>query len=178
MPAYHSKKNDESNEIACGCAICPLRTELKGPAPKLEASPAGEDIIDEVLLYFRANVMFRNFEVRGGADKTLIYLTLHAVQCLVRCEKIEDKASALRELRDLSKQKPFAIPGEANFPVGALFAPPANKVEGDLWRAYFKQAREELAIRICDKLFADGSKDKWWQSFSKKKFMGKELKDF
>jgi len=50
-----------------------------------------DDIIDEVLTYFRANVLFRNFEVRGGADKTLIYLTLHAVQCLVKLEKIEDK---------------------------------------------------------------------------------------
>jgi actin related protein 2/3 complex subunit 3 len=44
-----------------------------------------------VLIYFRANVLFRNFDVRGGADKTLIYLTLHAVQCLVKLEKIEDK---------------------------------------------------------------------------------------
>jgi actin related protein 2/3 complex, subunit 3 len=52
-----------------------------------------EDIIDEVLMYFRANVLFRNFDVRGGADKTMIYLTLHAVQCLVKCEKIEDKNS-------------------------------------------------------------------------------------
>lgn len=50
-----------------------------------------EDIIDEVIMYFRANVLFRNFEVKGGADKTLIYLTLHVVQCLVKCEKIEDK---------------------------------------------------------------------------------------
>ena len=44
-------------------------------------------------MYFRANVLFRNFEVKGGADKTLIYLTLHAVQCLVKLEKIEDKNS-------------------------------------------------------------------------------------
>ena len=32
-----------------------------------------EDIIDETLLYFRANVLFRNFDVRGAADRTLIY---------------------------------------------------------------------------------------------------------
>jgi actin related protein 2/3 complex, subunit 3 len=51
-----------------------------------------EDIIDEVLTLFRANVLFRNFEVMGAADRTLIYLTLHVVQCLVKCEKIEDKA--------------------------------------------------------------------------------------
>jgi len=55
--------------------------------------PDKDDIIDEVLMYFRANVLFRNFDVRGGADKTLIYLTLHAVQCLVKLEKIEDKGT-------------------------------------------------------------------------------------
>lgn len=52
-----------------------------------------EDIIDEVLTYFRANVLFRNFEVKGSADRTLIYLTLHAAQCLVKCERIDDKPS-------------------------------------------------------------------------------------
>ena len=52
-----------------------------------------EDIIDEVLTFFRANVLFRNFDIRGGADRTLIYLTLFTHLCLVKCEKIEDKAS-------------------------------------------------------------------------------------
>jgi hypothetical protein len=34
----------------------------------------------------------------------------------------------------------------------------------DLFRAYFKQAREELALRLCDRIFdADGTKNKWWQ---------------
>lgn len=61
-----------------------------------------DDIIDEVLMYFRANVLFRNFDVRGGADKTLIYLTLHAVQCLVKLEKIEDKNSGRWMTRDFS----------------------------------------------------------------------------
>ena len=35
-----------------------------------------EDIIDETIKFFRANVFFRNFEVKGGADRTLIYFTL------------------------------------------------------------------------------------------------------
>ncbi len=49
-------------------------------------------------MYFRANVLFRNFDVRGGADKTLIYLTLHAVQCLVKLEKIEDKGTGMIQI--------------------------------------------------------------------------------
>ena len=56
-----------------------------------------EDIIDETLNYFRANVFFRNFDVRGGADRTLIYLTLYTQQCLVKCEKIEDKVLGIIE---------------------------------------------------------------------------------
>eukprot|EP01038_Epipyxis_sp_PR26KG_P014162 gene14162-19002_t len=176
MPAYHSKRNEEGDNEACSCAICPLKTALKGPAPP--ADEESEDIIDETLTYFRANVLFRNFDVRGGADKTLIYLTLHAVQCLVKCEGIQDKATALRELRALSIKK-FALPGENGFPLGGLFPAPTTTAEADTFRTYFKQAREELAIRLCERLFdADGSKNKWWQSFSKKRFMGKELKDF
>ncbi len=62
-----------------------------------------EDIIEEVLLYFRANVLFRNFEVRGGADRTLIYLTMHTVQCLVKCERIEDKPSGLTTIVYISR---------------------------------------------------------------------------
>lgn len=55
-----------------------------------------EDIIDETLNFFRANVFFRNFDVRGPADRTLIYLTLYTHQCLVKCEKIEDRATGIR----------------------------------------------------------------------------------
>ena len=139
--------------------------------------PDYEDIIDETLTYFRANVLFRNFDVRGAADRTLIYLTLFAHQCLVKVEKIEEKSTALKELRALAT-KPFVVPGESGWPLGTLFPVAANKTEADTFKLYFKQAREELSIRICDVLFsADGKKNKWWQAFSKRKFMGKELKD-
>lgn len=34
----------------------------------------------------------------------------------------------------------------------------------DSFRAYFKQARDELGLRLMEHLFdADGSKNKWWQ---------------
>ena len=34
------------------------------------------DVVDEALKFFKANVLFRNFEVTCPSDKTLIYLTL------------------------------------------------------------------------------------------------------
>lgn len=98
--------------------------------------------------------------MRGSADKTLIYLTLHTVQCLVKCEKIEDKATAIKELRALST-KQFALPGEPTFPLAGLMNTPVTKAEGDAFKAYFKQAREELSLRLCDRLFEkDGTKSK------------------
>jgi hypothetical protein len=34
----------------------------------------------------------------------------------------------------------------------------------ELFRSYFKQARDELGLRLLDRLFdADGTKNKWWQ---------------
>ncbi len=89
MPAYHSALNEARNPEACGCAVCPLKTDVKGPAVLCPVDE--DDIIDEVLNYFRANVFFRNFEIKGAADRTLIYLTLHVVQVLVKMEKIEDR---------------------------------------------------------------------------------------
>jgi actin related protein 2/3 complex subunit 3 len=150
-----------------------------------------EDIIDEVLGTFRANIFFRNFDVRNSGDRTLIYLTLYVQQCLVKLEKIEDKASgriinidsfscsfrfncsslsyfllcslsATRELRALAV-KPFSCPGEPAWPLGSLFAAPASRTEADAFKAYFKQAREEIGNRLIALVFEDGTKSKWWQ---------------
>ena len=118
MPAYHSKQTGEGMPEACSCSLVPIKTEVRGPAAQ---APAGQDdIIDDVLNFFRANVLFRNFDIRGGVDRTLIYLTLFTCLCLVKCEKIEDKPTAVRELRTLAEKK-FTIPGEASWPLGGLF---------------------------------------------------------
>ena len=45
----------------------------------------------------------------------------------------------------------------------------------DKFKAYMKQCREELGNRLIERMFADGTKSKWWQFFSKRKFMGKEM---
>lgn len=36
QPAYHSKKNEDGDSEACGCALCPLKTDCKGPANPIE----------------------------------------------------------------------------------------------------------------------------------------------
>lgn len=39
----------------------------------IDASHESYDPLDEVLALFRANTFFRNFEIKGPADRVLIY---------------------------------------------------------------------------------------------------------
>ena len=40
-------------------------------------------------------------------------------------------------------------------------------------RSYFKQLREETSVRMLDRLYnEDGTLNKWWKAFAKRKFMG------
>lgn len=74
--------------------ILPLRTRTRGPAytlpplpadaNELDVAPDSEsyDCVDEILSLFRANVLFRNFEINGPADRMLIYGILFVSDCL------------------------------------------------------------------------------------------------
>lgn len=62
-----------------------MRTRTRGPAYTLPSLPPGTseldidgndesyDPLDEILSLFRANTFFRNFEIKGPADRLLIY---------------------------------------------------------------------------------------------------------
>ncbi len=46
----------------------------------------------------------------------------------------------------------------------------------DSLRAYLKQAREETGARLVTRCYtAEGTPNKFWMAFSKRKFMNKEL---
>lgn len=70
---------------------------------------------------------------------------------------------ALKELRALSI-KPFAAPGESGWPLGGMYPTATSASEINTFKTYMKQAREEIAIRLVERLF-DGpaQKNKWWQ---------------
>lgn len=111
----------------------------------LHLSVAGEeDVIDETIKFFRANVFFRNFEVKGGADRTLVYLTLFIGECLKDCERVETKAEAERVLQ-ATATKAFSVPGDAGFALGGMYPPPKSAAESDGFKSYFKQCREEVS---------------------------------
>jgi actin related protein 2/3 complex subunit 3 len=119
-------------------ALLPLKTTFKGPAPSGEkgvdffsysdpnSSSDKEDIIDEALNYFKANVLFRNYEPKGTADRVLIYLTLYITSCL---QKISgNKANSEKALYQLSIEN-FVLPGDKGFVLGGFVSNPQNRAE-------------------------------------------------
>jgi actin related protein 2/3 complex subunit 3 len=89
-----------------------------------------EDIVDESISLFRANCFFRNFEIKGTADRTLIYAILFISDCLQKLAKSPppNRNEAWKALNSLSLQN-FALPGEAGFPLSAMYQPPSNRSE-------------------------------------------------
>lgn len=175
MPAYHSAFNQVEAHVIGSFGVYPVKTAIRGPAPALTTDEI--DIIDETLDFFRANVLFRNFEVKGPADVLLIYLTLFTQQCIKRVErdKITSKAKAFMALKTLAQEN-FKLPGDAGFAVPGIMKAPASREESDNMRAYLKQLREELIGRLVEKLFiGEDQRNKWWMCFSKRKFMDRSL---
>merc|ERR1711865_178128 len=79
---YNSKWNkEEPVALLMGAGVYPLKSCNNGPAPQADLD---EDIVDEALDKFKANVMFRNFKPQGPADLTHLYLLLFIHQCLGR----------------------------------------------------------------------------------------------
>ena len=83
-----------------------MRTRTRGPAyslpplapgtSELEIDPDSEsyDSLDEVLSLFRANTFFRNFEIKGPADRLLIYGILFLSEALGKIKPTMGKKEA------------------------------------------------------------------------------------
>ena len=158
-----------------GCAR-PAQRASRAFRPDIPSRLAGEDdIIDEVLYFFKANVLFKHFEVKGAADRVLIYLTLYTTQCLQKLEKCASATEGVKALTSMAHEQ-FRVPGEPGFPLGSFFPAPGSSQEGELCRSYLKQAREELGRRLVSKVYGeDGAPSKFWLVFAKRKFMNKTL---
>ncbi|KAG7822202.1 hypothetical protein KL919_000113 [Ogataea angusta] len=173
--AYHSTfLADESQDtrLVGNFAVLPLRTRFKGPA---YPASSDYDIIDEVLDLFRANSFFKNFEIKGPADRTLIYGILFVSQCLNALNASTSQNEAVRVLTNLALDN-FSIPGEVGFPLNSLYQPPRDKNEALFLRQYLAQFRQELANRLIARIYKDSNlPSKYWLAFTRRKFMNKSL---
>eukprot|EP01006_Ploeotia_vitrea_P045569 TRINITY_DN66953_c8_g2_i5.p1 TRINITY_DN66953_c8_g2~~TRINITY_DN66953_c8_g2_i5.p1 ORF type:complete len:186 (-),score=93.43 TRINITY_DN66953_c8_g2_i5:197-721(-) len=169
MPTYHSSFTEAKADV-CGTAVLPLRTTVKGPAPP---SPDGQvDVIDEAIKFHRANVLFRNYKPQSPADLQIAYLCVYIGELIRFCVKYKTKNEAKKAITQISMSGSFAVPGEGGFCLTGFFSEAASRHEADTFRAYFRQLREETAIRLIDRIYDEnGEKNKWWFQFSKKKFM-------
>jgi len=189
MPAYHSTFLEDTDvRIIGNFGLLPLRTKTRGPAytlPQLTADtdeididPDSEsyDILDETLLLFRANTLFRNFEIKGPADRVLIYGILWISECLGRIKPNMSGREAEKALNTAALDH-FALPGDPTFPLNALFAPAKDRTDAETLRQYISQMRQELALRLLARVYFESAAvpSKWWLSFTKRKFMGKNL---
>ncbi|KAJ5688826.1 hypothetical protein N7462_003218 [Penicillium macrosclerotiorum] len=188
MPAYHSIfLEDRDVPVIGNFPILPLRTRTRGPAytlpplpadtPDIDVSPESEsyDCVDEILSLFRANVLFRNFEINGPADRMLIYGTLFVSECLGKVKPTMTAREAEKALINAALDN-FAIPGDVSFPLNQAFEPPRDRQDAESLRAYISQVRQEVAVRLHARLYPGGEgPSKFWLSFTKRKFMGKSL---
>jgi len=148
MPVSHSSFVDWSGPVSCGCALLPLKTKVKGPAAPCPNDSI--DIIDEAIMFFRANVLFRNFQPSSPADLTLCYLTIYIGELLRAFTKCRTKDDAKKTITSLSMSTSFAVPGDKTFVLPGFFTTPATRQEGEAFKSYFRQAREETAIRMVE----------------------------
>ncbi|KAM7270715.1 hypothetical protein ACFE04_029929 [Oxalis oulophora] len=129
------------------------------------------DIVDEAITFFRANVFFRNFDIKSQADKLLIYLTFYINVALKRLEGCRTLAVGTKAIINLGLED-VPVPGESAFPFPGLFPLPQSQEEAELFRNYLKQIREETSGRLLSVAYrANGTPNKWWLAFAKRKYM-------
>ncbi|KAI9895036.1 MAG: subunit of the Arp2/3 complex [Vezdaea aestivalis] len=188
MPAYHSVFNEDADVRLIGnVPLLPLRTRTRGPAYVLPPLNAGEseiglspdhesfDPLDEALDLFRANTFFRNFEIKGPADRLLIYGILFVGEALGKIKSHMGRRDAEKAVTNCALEQ-FSIPGDAGFPLNQSFEAPRDKSDAETLRQYLSQVRQELGFRLLGRIYAGGdTPSKWWLSFTKRKFMGKSL---
>lgn len=155
-------------------AILPLNTKYRGPAYQ---AVSDYDIIDECLDLFRANSFFKNFEIKSPADRVLIYGILFIDSCLAQLQINTSQREAVKILKNLAVDN-FSLPGTAGFPLNSVYVVPVeNAAEMEFLKTYLSQFRQELAMRLIDRVFAESADccSKFWLAFTRRKFMNKSL---
>ncbi|EDO15475.1 hypothetical protein Kpol_472p6 [Vanderwaltozyma polyspora DSM 70294] len=176
MPAYHSTFliDGTQDRMVGNFVLLPLNSKYRGPA-----YPANSDydIIDECLDLFRANSFFKNFEIKSPADRVLIYGILFINDCLSNLKPNTSYNEATKVLTNVALDN-VKVPGSPGFGLNTIYSIPVqDRNQMDLLTSYIQQFRQELAMRLLERIYAQ-SKDhpsKFWLSFTRRRFMNKSL---
>lgn len=180
MPSYHSVFNGKSYNTSCGIPLIDFSTnkipdmdsyKLRSPLSEIDL-----DIIDEALIYFRANVLFKNFAIKGDADKLLVYITVFIAKCLeVVNSNSNDLDKAKINLKNLVDDAEWSPNSKSHF-LNNLTTLKLNEVSP--LQQYLKTVRKEVVLRLFLILFDSDYKTldlKYWLSFAKKRFLGYDM---
>jgi actin related protein 2/3 complex subunit 3 len=177
--AKHSVYNELSKSFSYACGIPKLLfKEKKVPDMdhlKLKSEDLQQDIIEEALIYFRANTLFKNFQILGDADKLLIYITVFISKCLEVISLDPEEKKATANLNSLISEAEW-YPNKPNYFFNNLVTL-VNSEVADL-QSYLKSIRKETVYRLMYLLYGSeaGTMDlKYWLSFSRKKFLGYDI---
>jgi actin related protein 2/3 complex subunit 3 len=178
MPSYHSVFNKLEVQKFCGIPSLDFK---KDKTPSLDPTKLSTaindnqlDIIDEGLIYFRANVLFKNFNIEGDADKLLVYIIVFIQKCLEKGNDPDEK-KAKENMNKLISTCEW-IPQSENF--FNILADPKDKSNVGNLQKYLKEIRQEVVKRLIYILFDNPSTAmdrKFWLGLGKKKFMGYDM---
>ena len=142
--------------------MLPIKSKIKGNFPyrnayssckkrlghaPIQADETKEDIIEEAIKYFRINVLYRNFEIKGDADKLMIFLT-------VLIQKILDIIASAPKKEDADKNlgkfilETMPVAGEAGFFMGGMVTKAVADADNFKFREYLKHLRAETIKRM------------------------------
>jgi len=177
MPAFHSTLSSPGNTLG-NMAIMPIRQTTKGSARGPAPQTNDEDIVDQSINLFKANILFTNFEMETDVDRVLVYVTLYIIECLKRLQKLPNVERATQDMFSAALE-PFSIPGEAGFPLNAFYSKPQGS-EAEEMKKYLVQLRQETGARLAEKVFdpslsGGAGPAKWWTCWAKRKFLNVAL---
>jgi len=181
MPAYHSALlGDSTLPVLAGFATPDVQRIGSASVSDPQAAECPADIVDEALALYRLNAFCRAFDIRGPADRTLVYLLLH-IGDVLSFLRARDAASAAEAQRAVASSAlataSVAVPGEAAFPLDAgMFPKPADAEEAERLRSYLAAVRSETTARLIARVYSDGGAPSFlWLPFGKRRFMNRSL---
>jgi len=74
-----------------------------------------------VLALFRANTLFRNFEIQGTADRLLMYGIWFVSDCLGKIRPSAGVRDATKDVMNVALDLNFAIPGDPGWPLNQVW---------------------------------------------------------
>lgn len=87
----------------------------------------------------------------------LIYGILFVSEALSKIKPSMSRRDAEKAVMNTALDTNFAIPGDAGFPLNQAYEPPRDRNEAEVLRQYISQMRQELAIRLLNRVYLDGT---------------------